>query len=267
MRVRILSCLATGVLVAAGAGAAAPAASADCNTAQAASEQHVGQSSVEIAAGGLLQGDTFVPCNVTVSPGAAVHWTIGPGTMDHTVTSDSSAPGSFNFTNGGGTFTFTQAGTYFYYCMFHGTAGAPGTGMDGVVYVQGPGGTPPPPPPPPAPPKFAGVKLVSRTIHVTAKRIAGVRVTCPAGTVGSCSGRLTLKAGGGSAGRLATKSLSIAAGRTATVKLRLSHAEFRKLVRRRTLRLGLALDVHDGNGTDAGQPNATIRLKAPPKHQ
>jgi len=261
MRARILSCLATGVLVAAGAGAAAPAASADCNTAPAASEQHVGQATVEVAAGGLLQGDTFAPCNVTVSQGTAVHWTIGPGPMDHTVTSDSSAPGPFNFTDGGGTFTFSQAGTYFYYCMFHGAAGAPGSGMDGVVYVQGLGGTPPPPPAPP--PKFAGVKLVSRTIHVTAKRVAGARVTCPSGTVGSCGGRLTLTSGGGTAVRLASKSLSIPAGRTATVKLVLSHAEFRKLVRRRSLRLGLALDVHDGNGTASGQPNTTITLKAP----
>jgi plastocyanin len=262
MRARILSCLATGVLVAAGAGAAAPAASADCNTAAAASEQHVGQTTVEIAAGGLLQGDNFVPCNVTVSQGTAVHWTISPSD-GHTVTSDTSAPASFNFTGGGGTFTFSQAGTYFYYCMFHGTAGAPGTGMDGVVYVQGPGGSPPPPPPPP--PRFAGVKLASRTIHVTAKRVAGVRVTCPAGTVGSCAGRLTLTSGAGTAVRLATKSLSILAGRTATVKLLLSRAEFRKLVRHRKLRLGLALDVHDGNGTASGQPNTTITLKAPPK--
>ncbi|MCW3066463.1 MAG: hypothetical protein JWN32_3635, partial [Solirubrobacterales bacterium] len=61
MRARILSTVATGAFVVAGAAAAAPAASADCNTAQSGSEQHLGQPTVEIAAGGLVQGDSFVP--------------------------------------------------------------------------------------------------------------------------------------------------------------------------------------------------------------
>jgi plastocyanin len=261
MRARILTIVATGAFAVAGAGGAAPAASADCSTAQSASEQHLGQPTVEIAAGGLVQGDNFAPCNVTISAGTTVHWTITPS-GNHTVTADSSAPSSFDFSGGGGSFNFSQAGTYFYYCMFHGTSGAPGTGMNGVVYVQGPGGTPPPAS---APPKFSGVKLASHAIRVTAKRIAGVRVRCPAGTTGSCQGRLTLTAGGGTAARLATKSLSIPAGQSATVKLRLSTTEFRKLVKRRKLKLGVAIEVHDGNGTASGQPNESITLKAPPK--
>jgi plastocyanin len=258
MRARLSIMVATGVLVAATAGAAAPGASADCNTAQSASAQRVGQSTVAIAAGGLVLGDNFAPCNVTVSSGTTLRWTITPSD-GHTVTSDASAPASFDFSGGGGSFTFNRAGTYFYYCQFHGTPGAPGTGMHGVVFVQGAGGMPPPPPPP----KFAGVRLASHIVHVTTKRIVAVRVRCPAATVGSCSGRLTLTTGGGSAARLATKSLSIRAGRTATVKLRLPRSQFRKLVRHRKLRLGVALDVHDGNGTDSGQPNETITVKAP----
>jgi hypothetical protein len=129
--------------------------------------------------------------------------------------------------------------------------------MDGVVYVAG-SGTPPPPPP-----SFAGVKLVSRTIHVTRKRIVPVRVKCPSATSGSCAGRLTLTSGSGSAVRVASKSLSIRPGATKTVEVRLPGAEFRKLVRHRKLRLGLALDVHDGNGTASGQPKTTLTLKAP----
>jgi plastocyanin len=249
-----LSTIAAGFLVAGSLGAAAPAARADCNTAASASEQHLGQGTVDVAAAGL----DFAPCNVTVSTGTAVRWTITPSGA-HTATADPSAPAQFNFTGGGGTFTFTAPGSYFYYCMFHGTPGAPGTGMAGVVYVQGAGGTTPPPPPPPPPPTFAGVKVVRHTVRVTRSRIAGVRVTCPAGTAGSCAGRLTLTAGV----RVARRSLSIPAGETATVKLRLSRVAFRKLEKRRRLRVGLAFDVHDGNGTDSRQPNERITLKAP----
>jgi plastocyanin len=251
---RILSGAALAVAVLAASHASA--ARADCNTAQSASEQHVGQAAVNVAAGGIVQGNTFSPCNVTIDPGTAVHWTISPS-GGHTVDSDGSAPAAFHFTGDGGTFTFTTPGSYFYYCAFHGTPGAPGTGMNGVVYVTGQGAPPPP--------SFAGVKLVSHTVHVTRTRTAPVRVECPSATAGSCGGKLTLTSGSGAAVRLASRSLSIQPGATGTVKLRLPRATFKKLVRHRRLRLGLALDVHDGNGTPSGQANTTLTLKAPPR--
>ncbi|MFL5729550.1 MAG: T9SS type A sorting domain-containing protein [Cytophagaceae bacterium] len=79
---------------------------------------------------------TFSPSTVTIQPGDAVMFNFTSGT--HSVTSDNSkwtefvgtAPASTTIST-----PFTTAGTYPYYCKFHGTAG--GTGMAGTITVSG----------------------------------------------------------------------------------------------------------------------------------
>ena len=78
-------------------------------------------------------GTRFSPANDTVAVGATVTWTIRSG-APHTVTA---TDGSFDSgsRNNGQTFqhTFDAAGTYRYYCRFH---GSPQGGMRGVIVVQ-----------------------------------------------------------------------------------------------------------------------------------
>lgn len=83
----------------------------------------------------LSGGARFAPANVVITAGTTVRWIWDDG--PHTVTSngqpsfsDSPAadnpPRTFEF-------TFTQPGTYQYYCTVH---GSPGSGMRGTVVVQ-----------------------------------------------------------------------------------------------------------------------------------
>jgi len=86
-----------------------------------------------------------------------------------------------------------------------------------------PGSTPPPPPPPPHAP-FAGVGLVS-THLTTAGRFVTLKLSCPAGTIGSCSGKTKLSARKRRTGakvRLGRVAFTIAPGRQAKVRLRVS---------------------------------------------
>ncbi len=74
----------------------------------------------------------FAPKSVTIKAGSTVTWANKEGM--HTVTADD---GSFQSPNlsAGKSFThkFTKAGTYRYYCSFHGGAG--GADMSGIVTV------------------------------------------------------------------------------------------------------------------------------------
>jgi plastocyanin len=74
----------------------------------------------------------FTPKNVTVKAGDMVTWTNKEGM--HTVTADDGSFQSPNLAaNKSYSHTFTRAGTYRYYCSFHGGAG--GADMSGVVTV------------------------------------------------------------------------------------------------------------------------------------
>jgi plastocyanin len=88
----------------------------------------------------VLTTNQFSPATVHVQVGQAVTWLWAEGASGHNVTPDDgetpaaesgtalfSAPHSY-------TFTFTQVGTYRYYCLAHG--GPNGTGMSGVVIVD-----------------------------------------------------------------------------------------------------------------------------------
>ncbi|HEY2596611.1 MAG TPA: plastocyanin/azurin family copper-binding protein [Chloroflexota bacterium] len=83
-----------------------------------------------------MQGISFDQTEVHVQPGQPVVWSNASGT-EHTVTADD---GSFDSgdVEAGDQFTvpFDAAGTYPYFCQYHGAAG--GVGMSGVIVVDGP---------------------------------------------------------------------------------------------------------------------------------
>jgi plastocyanin len=87
------------------------------------------------AAAVSIQDDVFVPSRVEVDVGGTVVWQHA-GQRPHTVTaSDGSFDSGTLETEASFSHTFSQPGTYSYYCRFHGTAG--GAGMAGVVVVRG----------------------------------------------------------------------------------------------------------------------------------
>jgi plastocyanin len=81
-----------------------------------------------------VQDFSFNPACIVVPAGSAVTWT-NSGMANHTVTSDTGAPVTFDSgaLGSGGTFTFTFAspGTVNYHCTPHA-----GIGMVGTVIVQ-----------------------------------------------------------------------------------------------------------------------------------
>ena len=109
-------------------------------------------------------------------------------------------------------------------------------------------------------PAFAGVKLVSTRLTF-ARRFITLRLTCPAATVGRCSGRTKLTARrrrtsspAGSRVTLGRATFSIAAGQRATLRVHLSRAGRRRLRGVRRLRGRVSSAAHDG----AGQAKTTV---------
>jgi plastocyanin len=80
-----------------------------------------------------MQGLSFAPTTVHISPGQTVMWT-NSSPLQHTVTADD---GSFDsgLIDPDGTFsmTFAAPGTYQYYCQPHGSAGLQGMAATIVV--------------------------------------------------------------------------------------------------------------------------------------
>jgi hypothetical protein len=102
-------------------------------------------------------------------------------------------------------------------------------------------------------PAFAGVKLVSSKLSFGG-RFVTLKLSCPAGTIGRCSGRTKLAArrratsGAASTVVLGRAPFSIAAGRQAKVKVRVSRAGRRLLGRVRRLRGTDVNAARDGAG-------------------
>ncbi len=97
--------------------------------------------------------NTFAPSKTTVPVGATVVWK-HTGKKPHTVTADTGAFDSGKLDNGSTfAFTFKQAGTFPYFCQFHGGKG--GEGMAGTIIVADQSAVAPPPAPQPttAPPQ------------------------------------------------------------------------------------------------------------------
>lgn len=145
------------------------------------------------------------------------------------------------------------------------STGAPDIGADEFV----PPPSPPPPSPgdptPPTPPAgggtpaspvggFAGVKLISSAL--TLKRgFVVVKLSCPAGTAGRCTGVTKLSARRKRAGSRAARTIglgrarfSIAAGGRAKLKVRVSRAGRRLFAHRRRLGGRAANAAHDATG-------------------
>ncbi len=81
-----------------------------------------------------IQDSQFSPKVLTVKKGTTVTWT-NQGQMKHTVTADDGKSFDHQLDPGQSfSFTFDQAGTFAYYCRFHGGPG--GAGMSGSVVVQ-----------------------------------------------------------------------------------------------------------------------------------
>ncbi|HEX6386411.1 MAG TPA: cupredoxin domain-containing protein [Anaerolineae bacterium] len=75
----------------------------------------------------------FEPPELTVPVGTTITW-VHEGRLTHTVTADDASFNSGNLRTGDTfTFTFSEAGTYPYYCRFHGAPG--GIGMAGTIIV------------------------------------------------------------------------------------------------------------------------------------
>jgi plastocyanin len=80
-----------------------------------------------------IKGFAFDPSPLTVKAGTTVTWE-NKDSAPHNVIADNSEFKSGTLQEGGEfSFTFTQAGTYPYYCSFHGGPG--GQGMSGQVIV------------------------------------------------------------------------------------------------------------------------------------
>src|ERR1051326_2919765 len=77
------------------------------------------------------------PARTTAAGGTTVTWENGDG-IAHTVTSATGSADTYDMALSSGTVThqFATAGTYNYYCKFHGVNGAPPTGMHGTITVQ-----------------------------------------------------------------------------------------------------------------------------------
>jgi hypothetical protein len=99
-----------------------------------------------------------------------------------------------------------------------------------------------------AAPRFGGARLTARTASVDRLGRALVHVRCPAGTNGSCRGRITL---GALRGRntFGHASFSVPAARSRTVKVKLSHAFLMRLARARRVTVRARLSARDAAGT------------------
>ncbi len=100
---------------------------------------------VAMAADVSMLDDDFSPAQITIAVGGSVTFA-NQGDRPHTATADN---GSFDTGSvdpaASAAVTFDTAGTYPFYCQFHGGPG--GDGMAGVITVTGTGGgggTPPP---------------------------------------------------------------------------------------------------------------------------
>jgi plastocyanin len=83
-----------------------------------------------------MTGYQFAPVVATVAPGVTVTW-INADTVQHTVTwDDASVDSGWVDQDGLFSYTFSDSGSYGYYCVPHGT---PGNGMYGTIVVADPG--------------------------------------------------------------------------------------------------------------------------------
>jgi hypothetical protein len=165
--------------------------------------------------------------------------------------------------------------TTYHYRVVATNAGGPTKGSDQTFTTASP---PPPAPaspprssssPPPPPPAFAGVRLVATRLSFGGRSIT-LRLSCPAGTVGRCTGRTKLSArrrtssGAARSVTLGRAPFSIASGRQAKVRVRVSRAGRRLLSRTRRLRGRASSAARDGAG-QSKTTGAAVTIRRRPR--
>jgi hypothetical protein len=137
------------------------------------------------------------------------------------------------------------AATTYHYRLVATNSGGVGKGADRTFTTAA---APPPAPAPASTPPFAGVALASTRLTYGGKFVA-LRLRCPAGTVGGCSGRTRLTARRQARSvTLGRAGFSIAAGDEAKVRVRVSRGGRRLLGRVRRLRGKDRTAAYDGAG-------------------
>jgi hypothetical protein len=146
--------------------------------------------------------------------------------------------------------------TTYHYRIVATNAGGASKGADRTFTTASSPSQTSPPPAHTSPSPFAGVKLVSTRLSFS-RRFITLKLSCPAGTVGRCSGRTKLTGRRRTSSRRVTlgrASFSIASGGGARVKVRVTRAG-RRLLRSTPRLRGRAVNVaRDG----AGQSKRTV---------
>jgi hypothetical protein len=114
------------------------------------------------------------------------------------------------------------------------------------------------------PPAFAGIGFSARTAKVDRSGRALVRLRCPAGTNGSCRGRLTLTATRGRV-TFGRANFTIASSKRATVKVKLSRAALRRLRRAGSLPVRARAQTRDAAATSRST-SSRLTLLAGSRH-
>jgi hypothetical protein len=109
-------------------------------------------------------------------------------------------------------------------------------------------------------PPFAGVTIPKQTVRVSRSGVAGVKLRCPIGTVGACSGTVTLGRAGDR--RMGAASVAIARGATRKVTVKLTRRGRAALKKAKRLNATVTVAGRDANGT-GHRTKGTIKLVAP----
>jgi plastocyanin len=200
----------------------------------------------------------FAPNAVTVAQGESVTWTNAGGF--HNVRFDD---GSFtqpmppNTSMWTVSRTFTQTGTFGYYCEVH-----QANGMTGTVTVAAPGGAPPPPPP--AAPKDTAKPVASLSTPAR-QDVDKLYVKASMNEAGAltAAGTVSVPRAAAKVYRFKAASRGVAANAAVKLRLKLSKKSLRavkRALRHRKLRAKVNVTAKDKAGNRTVQKR-TIRLK------
>jgi len=120
-------------------------------------------------------------------------------------------------------------------------------------------------PNPMVPPPFAGIRFATRTATVDRTGHALVRLRCPAGTNGSCRGRLTLSATRGRV-TFGRANFNIASAKTVTVKVKLSRTARGRLSRAGSLAVRARAQARDA-ALMSTSTSSRMTLRPASRHQ
>lgn len=208
--------------------------------------------------------NVFTPTSTVITQGDTVTWTTD-GMVEHNIHFEEFPyvmpnPPSKSSSDWPVAETFTQPGTYHYYCEVHGGPG--GLGMAGTIVVKPaspPGGGGPPPPPPDTAP-------VSSLTSAPKQRVGSLFVRASMNEAGTLTATGTVSVPGGAAKLYRFKRARAAVSANQSVKLRLRLSKSALRVVRRALRHGkklrakIAVTATDLTGHETVR-RQTVRLK------